>query len=57
MRDKISVLLISLLFIACDIKNDEGTNEFIINFEKIELENGLDVIFHVDKSDPVVAVE
>ena len=57
MRDKISVLLISLLFIACDIKNDERTNEFIINFQKIELENGLDVIFHVDKSDPVVAVE
>ena len=57
MRDKIIVLLISLLFIACDIKNDESTNEFSINFEKIELENGLDVIFHVDESDPVIAVE
>jgi len=25
-------------------------------FEKFELDNGLDVIFHIDKSDPVVAV-
>ncbi len=27
-----------------------------INFEKITLDNGLDVIFHVDRSDPVVAI-
>lgn len=57
MRNKISVLLICMLFIACGLNNDKNTNEFNINFEKIELENGLDVIFHVDKSDPVVAVE
>ena len=28
-----------------------------IKFEKITLENGLDVIFHVDRSDPIVAID
>ncbi len=28
-----------------------------INFEKITLDNGLDVIFHIDRSDPVVAID
>jgi len=27
-----------------------------LNYEKITLENGLDVVFHVDRSDPVVAI-
>ena len=27
-----------------------------LNFEKVTLENGLEVIFHVDRSDPVVAI-
>ena len=27
-----------------------------LKFEKITLENGLEVIFHVDRSDPVVAI-
>jgi zinc protease len=43
-------------FIACNTSSKE-TTELSINYKKIELENGLDVIFHVDKSDPVVAVE
>ena len=30
--------------------------EFNVNFEKYELENGLEVVFHIDRSDPVVAV-
>ncbi|QNM84406.1 insulinase family protein [Polaribacter pectinis] len=49
-----------LLFIACDNSTKEIASEekeLSINYEKIELDNGLDVIFHVDKSDPVVAVE
>ncbi len=33
-----------------------GTNEFLIDYEKYELENGLDVILHKDTSDPIVAV-
>ena len=28
-----------------------------LNYEKITLENGLDVIFHIDRSDPVVAID
>ncbi len=32
------------------------TKEFKVDFEKFILDNGLQVIFHVDRSDPVVAV-
>jgi len=28
-----------------------------LNYEKFTLENGLDVIFHIDRSDPVVAID
>ena len=44
-------------FIACNTSSEEKTSELSINYKKIELANGLDVIFHVDKSDPIVAVE
>lgn len=30
--------------------------EFYVNFEKYTLDNGLEVVFHIDRSDPVVAV-
>ncbi len=33
-----------------------AANTFRIDYEKFTLANGLDVIFHVDRSDPVVAV-
>ncbi len=33
-----------------------SSTELNIPFEKITLDNGLDVIFHVDRSDPVVAI-
>jgi len=35
-------------------QSDKGT--FKVNFEKFTLPNGLQVIFHIDRSDPVVAV-
>lgn len=35
-------------------QNSEATLD--LNVEKITLENGLDVVFHVDRSDPVVAI-
>ena len=44
-------------FTACQPSSEEKTPELSINYTKIELDNGLDVIFHLDKSDPVVAVE
>jgi len=36
-----------------EAKND---TEFAIDYEKFTLDNGLEVILHVDKSDPIVAV-
>lgn len=51
-------LLIFSIVISCDqsqSKNDE-TKEFKVDYEKFTLDNGLRVIFHIDRSDPVVAV-
>ncbi|MDC1373475.1 insulinase family protein, partial [Flavobacteriaceae bacterium] len=38
--------------------NDTGNTEkgFTLDYEKFTLDNGLEVILHVDKSDPIVAV-
>lgn len=44
--------LISVLFIGCD----KQSSELKIENEKYTLENGLQVILHKDKSDPIVAV-
>lgn len=44
------VLVGMLLLVGC------GKNDLSIAYEKYELENGLDVILHVDKSDPITAV-
>ncbi|MFT7121509.1 MAG: zinc protease [Neolewinella sp.] len=53
-------LLLLLLLCTCDPAPKDGgsvaSGKFSIPFEKIELDNGLEVVFHVDKSDPVVAV-
>ena len=51
---KFSILLVFtslLLLFACNKKSDELN----INYERYTLTNGLDVILHVDKSDPIVA--
>ena len=42
------------LTLACVV--DEGGSALDVNFEKYELDNGLDVVLHVDRSDPVAAV-
>lgn len=39
-----------------DVANSEAASTLDLNVEKITLENGLDVVFHVDRSDPVVAI-
>ena len=44
------VLSVFLLFVGCD------KSDLSIAYEKYELENGLDVILHVDNSDPITAV-
>ncbi|MBC2846043.1 M16 family metallopeptidase [Winogradskyella flava] len=50
-------LFVLLLLSACK-QNDtnETSTEFKVDFEKFTLDNGLQVILHVDKSDPVAAV-
>lgn len=56
MTKKLLLTLMIISFIACN-SDKENTPELSIKYEKITLDNGLDVVFHVDKSDPVVAVE
>ena len=34
----------------------DGVSGLDINFEKYELANGLEVVLHIDRSDPIVAV-
>ena len=52
----IKLLLVAIFFSGCN-SFDKNKKDLKIEYEKIELDNGLDVIFHIDKSDPVVAVE
>lgn len=57
-----SIKIKSLLFLfvivaaACTQDNSSDMKEFKVYFEKFTLDNGLQVIFHIDRSDPVVAV-
>lgn len=44
------VLSVLMLFVGCD------KTDLSISYEKYELENGLDVILHIDDSDPITAV-
>ena len=53
-----------LALLACKAEQNDASLKAIqpaeasldLAFEKITLENGLDVVFHVDRSDPVVAI-
>lgn len=59
MFSRITYLLLSALLIACTPNaNNEAKSDadFNIAFEKFKLDNGLEVVMHVDRSDPVVAV-
>lgn len=54
-------LAIAFTVVSCDKKEGDATSteesaKLSVDFEKYELENGLDVILHQDKSDPVVSV-
>lgn len=51
-------ILLFLVIISCNENKEQvaQNNDFKVEFEKFTLDNGLQVIFHVDKSDPVVAV-
>lgn len=50
-----SVALAFIILSGCAPK-DKSTTDFSIDYEKFTLDNGLTVIFHIDRYDPVVAV-
>ena len=53
------MLAISFVFTSCkegDSAKVEDSAKLSVKYEKYELENGLDVILHQDKSDPIVSV-
>lgn len=55
----LSLSLLSItIFISCEKPQEKVSEdkEFKVEFETYTLDNGLQVIFHVDNSDPVVAV-
>lgn len=55
---KIVFLIVCLLGSSFSASAQKAANQpsFKVNFEKFTLPNGLDVVFHIDRSDPVVAV-
>lgn len=55
MKNLFKVALILLLFSAASCQ-PKAVEELSLPFEKYELDNGLNVIFHQDKSDPIVSV-
>ncbi len=55
----IATAAIATTIFSCQSEKEMETNndtEFTLDYEKFTLDNGLDVILHVDKSDPIVAV-
>ncbi|ARV13289.1 peptidase M16 [Gilvibacter sp. SZ-19] len=59
MRYRILMSLLTLALITHSCKESaqtETATEFSLEYEKFVLDNGLEVILHVDKSDPIVAV-
>ncbi len=53
---KISVLMLSLLWLTGAFTFAQSQKEFKIPYQQYKLTNGLDVILHVDASDPLVTV-
>lgn len=50
-------LLVSILFLGLySCKKETEGEKLSLEFEKYQLENGLDVVLHQDKSDPIVSV-
>lgn len=55
---QVGLLLLTINFVGCKEEPNQQTaaTEFTLDYEKFVLDNGLEVILHVDKSDPIVAV-
>ena len=58
LKKLILVLLTILVTVSCQNEKKRATSQasFSVDFESYELDNGLKVILHTDRSDPVVAV-
>ena len=58
MKKLLSFLFIALLFgiVACNSTSETSEEKLSIEYEQYQLSNGLDVVLHQDKSDPIVAV-
>jgi len=54
LKHTLAILFMTIL--SCNNDKASETIEFKVDFEKFTLDNGLQVIFHIDRSDPVVAV-
>ncbi|MCW9037557.1 pitrilysin family protein [Altibacter sp.] len=57
----LAIFLFAIAFAMTSCKNEnadkaEETAQLSIDFEKYELQNGLDVVLHQDKSDPIVSL-
>ncbi len=58
LRVLVITIFMGAVLVSCseDHNKTVGTAEFKVDYEKFTLDNGLQVIFHIDRSDPVVAV-
>ncbi|MBT3384542.1 MAG: insulinase family protein [Prolixibacteraceae bacterium] len=50
------VIGILISFVSCKTNNNTTEEKLSISYEQYQLGNGLDVILHQDKSDPIIAV-
>jgi zinc protease len=50
------LLVLTVAIVSCAPSGGSNADEVSLTFEKYQLDNGLDVILHVDRSDPIVAV-
>jgi zinc protease len=55
-KRRISIIFVAVMMILMSSCSGEKKNKLSIPFEKYKLENGLTVVLHQDKSDPIVAV-
>ncbi len=56
MKKLLLVFSVVIFMGACAPSDDKSSDGLSIEFEKYTLENGLDVVLHQDKSDPIVSV-
>ncbi|MBK6267402.1 insulinase family protein [Marivirga sp. S37H4] len=52
----LALMLLMVVAISCQPESKEKKAELSIDYEKYTLPNGLEVVLHEDKSDPIVAV-